>query len=473
MDLYHARREDLIRLVLQQRDQIIDLGQQLARQQAEVATLRATIRQLTQQMGELAQAAAAPASDEEPPAGSTTPRGMPGLKPASPAAPRSPGPRQRRPHGFARQRMAPTAHRVHAVERCPDCDVPLAGGTVVHTREVIEVPATPVTVTRHVYLARRCPCCRRTHRPPVDLTGEAVGRQRFGVRLVSLIATLREVGRLPVRVIQEVLAAVHGLDLSVGGIVGALRQVADRAGPLVADILARIRGSPVVHADESGWREAGVNGYIWTFSTPTERYFRRGSRQKAMVDAVLGADFGGTLVADFYAAYDHYPGLKQRCWAHLLRDIDELGRAHPKDAGLAGWAAAVRAVWQRAHGACPLPAHRERQQRAYERELLALCTPSLTDERAPQAGLCRRIEKYLSELFVFVADPRVPPTNNAAERSLRPTVTARKISGGTRAPAGTQTKMALATVFGTWHARGLNPFAECLRLLTTPLPAQV
>ncbi len=473
MDLYHASRDDLIRLVLQQRDQIIDLGQHLARQQAEVATLRATIRQLTRQVGELAQAAAAPAADEEPPAGAAPPRGMPGLKPASPPTPRPPRPRQRRPHGFARQRMEPTAHRVHAVAQCPDCGVALAGGTVVHTREVIEVPATPVTVTRHVYLARRCPGCRRTHRPPVDLTGEAVGRQRFGVRLVSLIATLREVGRLPVRVIQEVLAAVHGLEVSVGGIVGALRQVAGRAGPLVADILARIRASPVVHADESGWRENGANGYIWTFSTATERYFLRRGRGKAVVDEVLGEQFSGTLVADFYAAYDHYPGLKQRCWAHLLRDIDDLCRAHPKDAPLAGWATAVRAVWARARGACPLPAARERQQRAYEQELLALCQPSLTDETAPQAGLCRRIEKYLNELFVFVADPRVPPTNNQAERSLRPLVTARKISGGTRAAGGTAIKMPLATAFGTWRARGLNPFAECLRLLSDPLPAQV
>jgi hypothetical protein len=116
-----------------------------------------------------------------------------------------------------------------------------------------------------------------------------------------------------------------------------------------------------------------------------------------------------------------------------------------------------------------LPAYRAARQRADEQELLALCAPYLGEgETAPQAVLCRRIEKYLSELFVFVGYPLVPATNNAAERSLRPTVIARKISGGTRAPAGTQTKMTLATVFGTWRVRGLNPFAECLRLLSTP-----
>ena len=63
-----------------------------------------------------------------------------------------------------------------------------------------------------------------------------------------------------------------------------------------------IRASPVVHADETGWREDGHNGYVWTFSTPRHRLFRRGSRAKAMVPRVLGAAFGGVLVSDFSTA---------------------------------------------------------------------------------------------------------------------------------------------------------------------------
>jgi len=469
MDLFGASRSDLIQIILQQHDRIAALEQQLARQQAESATLRATIRQLTQQLGEPT-VAAQPPTDAAPASSPPRPPTMPGLKPASARPPRLTKPRKRRPHGFARRRMKPTACQVHAVDTCPDCAIPLVGGTIVHTREVIELPETPITVTEHVYLERRCPCCQRTHRPPIELAGVVVGQGRLGVRLISFIATLREVGRLPIRVIQEVLAAVWGLDLSVGGIVGALGQVARRARPLVAEILARIRGSPVVHMDESGWREDGVNGYIWTVSTATERYFFRRSREKEAVDEALGDGFGGVLVIDFYAAYDHYPGVKQRCWQHLLADIKDLCKKHPKDAGVQGWAKGVRAIWERASGSCPLPAYREAQQRAYEQELVALCAPYLGEkETAPQAVLCRRIEKYLTELFVCVGNPAVPATNNAAERSLRPPVVARKISGGTRARGGTAIKMSLATVFGTWRARGLNPFAECLCLLSAPI----
>jgi hypothetical protein len=470
MDLYGASRDDLIRIIVQQHARLAELEQQVARLQTELATQRVAIRHLTQQVGELT-GAASPPTDAPPASGPPRPTSMPGLKPAGTRPPRRSTPRKRRPRGFARRRMEPTDRQAHAVAACPDCGAPLAGGTVIHTREVIEVPAAPITVTEHVYLERRCPCCRRAHRPPVDLSGVVVGQGRLGVRVVSLLATLREVGRLPVRVIQELLATVWGMELSVGGIVGALGQVARRAGPLVADILARIRGSPVAHLDESGWREDGVNGYIWTASTPTERYFFRRSREKEAVDEVLGEGFGGVLVSDFYAAYDHYPGLKQRCWGHLLADIKDLCQQQPKDAGVQGRAAGVRAIWERASGACPLPAYRAARQRGYERELSALCAPYLGEqETAPQAVLCRRIAKHLSELFVFVGNPLAPATNNAAERSLRPPVVARKISGGTRGPGGTAIKMTLATVFGTWRARGLNPFAECLRLLATPLP---
>ena len=82
--------------------------------------------------------------------------------------------------------------------------------------------------------------------------------------------------------------------------------------------------------------------------------------------------------------------------------------------------------------------------------------------------MCRRVEKHIKELLVFVAHPEVPPDNNAAERSLRPQVISRKISGGTRSERGTGTKMALASIFGTWRAQGLNPLTSCQQLLASP-----
>jgi transposase len=425
---------------------------------AIIAELRATIAQLQQQVSAL-----------EARLNTRSSPGMPGNKPASTrSAPRKAA-RKRRPHGFARVRMVPTQRVEHAVEVCPDCGSHLSGGWVQRTREVVEIPVVPVQVTQHVIIARVCPSCERRRVPKAQWDGVVAGQQRFGVNLVSLMVTLREEGRLPLRTIQWYLQTVHQLHLSVGGIVHVIHRAAQQAQPAVHQILQRIRASPVVHADETGWRQDGANGYVWTFSTPTERYFLRRGRGKGVVDEVLDDSFSGVLVSDFYAAYNHYPGLKQRCWAHLLRNIHELKAVCPDDAGLFQWAADVHQLYAEAKAFVSPQAQQRRQaQLRLEEKLLALCRPFLNDPSAVQGQLCRRIERFIKELLVFVAHPEVPSENNAAERSLRHLVTSRKISGGTRSDQGTSSKMALASLFGTWRAQGLNPLFQCRRLLTSP-----
>ncbi len=277
--------------------------------------------------------------------------------------------------------------------------------------------------------------CEQRRVPKVDLGEVALGKQRLGVNLLSLMAALREEGRLPFRTVQWYLQTVHQLRLSLGAIVRAIHQVARQAQPAVDRILERIRGSPVVHADETGWRQDGVNGYVWTFSTPTGRYFLRRRRNKEVVDEVLDESFSGVLVSDFYAAYHHYPGLKQRCWVHLLRDIHDLKTLYPRDASLLRWAAAVQGIYRQAKGfSHPGAGQRRLVQQRLERKLLDQCRLYAQDPAAAQGNLCRRIETFIKELFVFVADPAVPSDNNAAGRSLRPWWSAAKSAA---APAQT------------------------------------
>ncbi|MEN6519587.1 MAG: transposase [Armatimonadota bacterium] len=99
---------------------------------------------------------------------------------------------------------------------------------------------------------------------------------------------------------------------------------------------------------------------------------------------------------------------------------------------------------------------------------MTLADPYL-GKKKPQSTLAGRIEKHLAELFVFVEEPNVPSDNNAAERSVRPSVIARKISGGTRSEKGSKTRMVLMSIFGTWKLRGLDTFTECHKLLSSNL----
>ncbi len=387
--------------------------------------------------------------------------------------------RKKRLHGFSRRLDSVTASVEHSLEQCPECRVSLTGRRVINSRQVIELPPVQVQVVEHKLVERSCPNCRKRWAPPLDLSSLAVGHQRFGISVQSEVALLREQCRLPFRVIQEYLKARFNLRISLGQIVSLVEGVARRGKAIVESFKDEIRASAVVNGDETSWRENGQNGYVWSFSTDKVRYFLyRKSRSAEVVKEVLGEQFEGVVVSDFYAAYNAHLGLHQRCWVHLLRDIHDLKDKHAKAKGLKKWAVAVKAIYEEAKaykganarlGPVEQKAERVKRQREYEQKLMRVCRPHLKKKR-PQSRLCERIERYLPEMFVFIADARVPSDNNAAERSVRHVVVSRKISGGTRSETGSETKSILASLFGTWRLQGLDFYQCCWNLLAAKNP---
>jgi transposase len=382
-------------------------------------------------------------------------------------------------HNRARRRSVPTQIVEHHLAMCPQCDLRLGGISLARSREVIDLPPpAPVQVTQHRIFKGWCARCQKWHEAPIDLHAQVLGQGRIGLGLSSMIAYLRTSLRLPIRQIREVLQTLHGFEVSLGEIVEVLHRISRHAQPALDDLKAQIRASPAVQADETGWREDGKNGYIWSVSTPTVRYYEyHHSRAGEVVKRLIGQEFSGVLGSDFYAGYNTHQGLHQRCWVHFLRDIHDLKKTHPDDASLWQWAKEVKQIYERAKAA-PTPdpllpttkqhAQRVALQHAFEQQLWQVCAPFIHSQ-ALMRSLCERVERFLPELFVFVAYPGVPSDNNLAERSVRPLVIARKISGGTRSPKGSSTRMALASLFGTWMAQGLNPYHQCLALLTAKI----
>lgn len=384
-------------------------------------------------------------------------------------------PRKKRAKGYGRPLDKVTRRVLHAFQECPHCEVPLSGGRVQARRRIIELPAVKVEFIEHIVLERKCPLCKESFTPDVDFSQMVVGRQRVGIGLQSEVAVLREQLRLPFRLISDYLRRRWGVKLSEGELVGLVRGMAERGKAEYEEMREKIRGSPVVNGDETGWREDGLNGYLWSFSTPEVRYFLyRRTRGQTVVKEVLGEEFEGVLVTDFYAAYNVHKGAHQRCWAHLLRDIHELKKKHEKDERVQKWSEAVKDIYERAKayrgpnprlGEVEQKAERVKKQRGFEQELMEVCKEHIKKEE-PMSKLCNRIEKHLPELFMFVGDPRVPADNNAAERSLREPVVSRKISGGTRSEKGSETKSIMASLFGTWRLLGLDLYESCRKILT-------
>lgn len=289
---------------------------------------------------------------------------------------------------------------------------------------------------------------------------------------MALVGYLSAEVRMPVRVIREYLATLHGLRISTGALEDLRNGLAKQLQPQEEALQTEVRRSAIVHADETGWREDGQNGYAWVFSTPGEQglryYVYDRSRGQQVVEAFLGDEFQGVLGSDFYGAYNVYRGRHQRCWVHLLRDLHQLKEEHPEDESVQEWARSLRALYER--GMACVEAGASSQE---EREKLYVALVSEAEELGlryartdhPCRALSKRVLRHLDELFQFVLVAGLAADNNLAERSLRPLVVVRKISGGTRSPQGSRTRMTLATIFGTLHARGLNSYTECLALI--------
>jgi transposase len=379
--------------------------------------------------------------------------------------------RKKRAQSFVRRRDIPTEEKIHYVEECPDCGHKLEGGWEHDRRQVIEIPETPVKIIDHILMARRCGYCGKVHIPKLTVRDGVVGKHRIGLRLMRLIATLSTVHRIPQRTIQRTLSSLYGLNISIGEINEILHKVAEFGVGTYQGILREIRGSPHGNADETGWREDGVNGYLWSVSTKRARYFEfNRSRGSKVIWRILGFCFEGALVCDFYAAYNIYEGPIQRCWAHLLRDLTKLVDKNPEDVGLAEWVERIGRIYKSAKKV----ARREWSESAcvgirlrFEEKLSEVIAPYLADTSSPGHVLAKRMERRMDELFTFIEYPGCPSENNAAERAIRPAVIARKVSGGTRSERGSRTRSILMSIFGTWTLLKRDPLAACVEMISS------
>jgi len=445
------------------REQKAELGQIVQALGEQIKGLRELLATAEQRIEELEQ------TKKEPPSF---------IKPNRPKREGSSTPRRQRAqeHNHGRKRaVVVTRREEHPIERCPECDCKLRSKKrVAWIREVIDIPPPQeVEVTEHVVYKGYCPRCAEWKCAAAGGAGVITGQRRFGTRLMALIGYLTESLRLPNKATQSYLKTMHGVEISEGAIVDLRRGLAEKLQPVADALKAQIRGSAIVHADETGWREDGQNGWVWVFSTPGEQgvrsYIYDHSRGHQVVEAVLGESFQGVLASDFYGAYNVYTGRHQRCWVHLLRDMHKLKEEHPEDTAVQTWVQELRSLHDRAKAFVEAESQSQGEgEKLYivlinEVERLGLM---YAREKHPCRALSKRVLRHQDELFQFVLVAGLSADNNLAERSLRPLVVVRKISGGTRSPRGSQTRMTLTSVFATLKARGLNPFSECLALIS-------
>ncbi len=270
---------------------------------------------------------------------------------------------------------------------------------------------------------------------------------------------LRAVHRLPFRQVRQVLADVPELSVSPGAVA---RQVQRVAGWLEADreqLLLELRASPHVHADETGWRTHGRNGYLWVLTSPTRTLFHIDkSRSGKVIRELLGKAFGGTLITDYYSGYIRMNCKKQKCLTHLLRDLVESAKESKafgssvffrKSKRLIKEMLLLKGRWDTLGDECYF-----RRVRRLEQRLDQLAQGRYDEPNARRLG--KRLLRYQKELTAFLWDKDLDGTNNAAERALRPAVVARKITGGSQSEAGADAWATIASLLRTAVHQGKN-----------------
>jgi hypothetical protein len=345
--------------------------------------------------------------------------------------------------------------------------MPLSQGTLARTREVIDIPQIEVQVIHHKLMEHYCRNCKKRHTATVDLSSDTLPNRRFGIRVMSLIGMLSIDGRMPVKVIQALLKSLGGIQISAGEITDILHVISDKGRNFLSEIHENIRRSVYVHADETGWREDGINGYVWSFSTPRERlYLRDQSRAHTVPKEALGENYKGVIVSDFFGAYNYHLGEHQRCWVHFFRDLKKLGEEHPENVPLLQWSEKIKALYDSAKSFQSVHRHcRVKKRFALQGELVRL-GERYNKSSEPHRVLAQRLVIHANGMFTFIEYPGMPSENNPAERAIRPMVIARKICGGTRSKRGSDTKMRLASIYQTWKLRNMDPLTSCEQMLS-------
>jgi transposase len=362
-------------------------------------------------------------------------------------------------HKHHKRELLPDSRVTKVVElvptRCRRCAERLSGLDPTPLRsQLIEVPRVEPQVTEYRQHRLRCGACGEQTR--AVLPPEA--RFSFGPRLQAMVATCTGKYRLAKRVTRELLSDFLGVDLALGSVCNIEKGMSEAIAAPVEQAREYVRQQAAVHLDETGWREEKRRAWLWTASTALVTVFTVArSRGAKVAKQILGEDFAGFLVSDRWPGYD-WAKRRQLCWAHLRRDFQGfIDRGHGGAAcgqELLNLTGLMFRWWHRVRDGTLQRRTLQRRMRKVARRVERLLRSALRCPENVTAAKASEIYKLRRFLWTFVQHEKVAPTNNAAERAIRPAVLWRKGSFGTDSPDGSRFAERILTVTTSLKQQG-------------------
>lgn len=422
--------------------------------EATVALLQERVRELEARLGLNSTNSSKPPSSDPP--------GV--VRPAKKPTGKKRGGQKGHP-GHHRKRIA--ADRVdeiveHLPEACSHCGHGLAGAEEAKpawVHQVVELPPIRAQVTEHRMHSARCPKCRKLTRAKLPVE---VGGKHFGARLVGLGSLLNGRYRMSRRETVDLLSRL--LDVpppSLGSTEAFTQETSTALKPAYEQARAEVLRSETAGVDETPWKRAGRKQWLWVATAQRATVFHLGTGRGAEeLRRFLGETFSGVVSSDRWCAYQIYER-RQLCWAHLLRNFKKLALRGGQAAKFAEeglkecalvfelWSQVQEGKRSREQMRCSIQRIRNRFRRLVRRGAES------GDKKV--AGFCRNLLRLQRWLWTFAEEP-VEPTNNAAERALRPAVLWRKGCFGNQSEAGMRYVERVLTFTATCRQQQVHPF---------------
>jgi transposase len=343
-------------------------------------------------------------------------------------------------------------------QRCPQCGAILEDKGFVR-RDVLESQPLKAESVLYLLAKKHCPHCRKTFQAE---TPGVLPKSLYGNQLIANAATMHYLHGIPQgRVCEQI-------GIGSGALVEIFHRLAKVLGSVPEHLVEQYRNAAVKHADETGWRTNGKNGYAWLFATDRISIFQfRTTRSAGVPKAIFGEKkLPGVLIVDRYAAYNKMPCAIQYCYEHLQREVEDLGKEFSDVQEVKTFVSTLVPLLSLAMN---LRTQAISDKSFYRRaKKLKAQIVEIVNNSARHPGI-QRIQDIFREhedrMYHWVADRKVPAENNLAERDLRPTVIARKVSFGSSSDAGAHTRGVLMTVMQTLKKQRVEASAHLKHVL--------
>jgi len=325
-----------------------------------------------------------------------------------------------------------------APKRCACCGGRrLAETDETRVHQVVEIPEAKPDVHEITMHGARCRDCGETSfasLPP------GIPAHMFGPRLLALISYLL-VSKMSRRQVQEVLVEVFGIPVSLGALSDSEQRASLAVAPAVDAAVAYARAQPVKHFDGSNWRLGGAMRGLWTIATSLVTvFFVTANSARDTIEPLLGT-LSGLLVTDRGSQFGFWAmERRQVCWAHLVRKFVAFAERGDEGAELGRhlllFSQVMLADWHRVRDGTLSRHAFQGRMTAVQTAIENLLARGVELRLRGLSGSCEDMLLHRGALFTFVREAGVEPTNNHAERALRPFVLWRKTSYGSQSERG-------------------------------------